>query len=175
MDFILHPPPLNIITQHSLWEMILHCCWIFFRNHKMCYLILGVLVRQVMSVVLDSWELTLVLVSLLVILRYCVQESRLADKLLRNLIMFYQKLHWWDGIDPNITGFIVPWAHKTVDDEVDGAVEHQEEVVDVGHGMHPLGVVGAQTQGVAVQSLGSNMDLEIRLLGCINSRLELTL
>ena len=59
----------------------------------MCYLILGVLVRQVTSVVLDSRELTLVLVSLLVILRYFVKDSILADKLLRNLMRFYQIHH----------------------------------------------------------------------------------
>ena len=40
-------------------------------------------------------------------------------------------------------------------------------MVDVGQGVHPLGVVGAQTKGVTVQSLGSNMDLDIRLLGCV--------
>ena len=35
-------------------------------------------------------------------------------------------------------------THKTVDDEVDGAIEHEHEVVDVGHGVHPLGVVRVQ-------------------------------
>ena len=35
-------------------------------------------------------------------------------------------------------------TNKTVDDEVDGAVEHEHEVVDVGDGVHPLGVVRAQ-------------------------------
>ena len=50
-------------------------------------------------------------------------------------------------------------THKTVDDEVDGAVEHEHEVVEVGDGVHPLGVVWAQPQGWAVHSLGGNMDL----------------
>jgi hypothetical protein len=35
-------------------------------------------------------------------------------------------------------------TNKTVDDEVDRAVEDEHEVVDVGHGVHPLGVVRAQ-------------------------------
>ena len=35
-------------------------------------------------------------------------------------------------------------SNKTVDDKVDRAVEHEHEVVDVGDGVHPLGVVRAQ-------------------------------
>ena len=48
-------------------------------------------------------------------------------------------------------------------------------MVDIGHGVHPLGVVWAQSQGVAVQSPGSDMDLGIRWEGGINSGFKLTL
>ena len=41
-------------------------------------------------------------------------------------------------------------SNKAVNDEVDRAVEDEHEVVDVGHGVHPLGVVGFQPQGHTV-------------------------
>ena len=36
-------------------------------------------------------------------------------------------------------------AHGTVDDEVDGAVDDEGEVLDGGEGEHPAGVLGQQT------------------------------